>query len=92
MTKCRVGERAYTWLQGCSENTREPGSVLPLKVLRSQEAATWAGKQCFHGGHSIHGDDKVIPTGTCEWVAVINEEHKGTCSEGSPSVCGEIPK
>lgn len=60
--------------QGYSENPWEPESVSLLKGLRSQEAVSWAGQQCFNRDHSIHGDDREIPTGTSVWVVNINEE------------------
>lgn len=83
MIKYRVGKRTYSGATGAMR-TQGPRSASPLEGLRSQEAASRAGKQCFNRSHNVHGDDKLILMGTCEWIVVIHEEHEGTCLKVLP--------
>lgn len=62
--KCRVGERFTHGVRGFEV---PEGSILGRGAV-------------FEHSHSIHGGDKVIPTGTCGWVVHLNEEHERVSS------------
>lgn len=62
--ECRVGE-------GFTHGVR--GFEVPGDSILGREAV-------FEHSHSIHGGDKVIPTGTCGRVVHLNEEHERTFS------------